>query len=179
MCGMRTRTILVALTALAALAVAACGGDDPSSPSSTRASARKALLDYARCMREHGVDMPDPKFTGNGVMFGTRTDGKVDEAKMRAADRVCAHYRDAFKPPPSTPAERARARQAALANARCMREHGIDMPDPTFDSSGRATLKFDKGSGIDPNSPRFQAAQKACQKTMPKAGHILNSGGGQ
>jgi hypothetical protein len=38
---------------------------------------------YARCMRENGVDMPDPD------PDGTLTGGAGDSAKMAAADEVC------------------------------------------------------------------------------------------
>jgi hypothetical protein len=49
-----------------------------------------------------------------------------------------------------------------LAFSRCMRAHGItNFPDPTFGGGG-GQLRIDKPSGIDPNSPAFQAAQKAC-----------------
>jgi hypothetical protein len=49
--------------------------------------------------------------------------------------------------------------------ARCLRTHGINIPDP--DASGG--LKFPEG--MTPESPRFQAAQAACSKAAgPKAG---------
>ena len=55
--------------------------------------------------------------------------------------------------------------------AACMRRHGIpSFPDPTF-SGGHVQLsiKGDSGSGLDPKSPKFQAAQKACQGNLPGA----------
>jgi hypothetical protein len=49
-----------------------------------------------------------------------------------------------------------------LAFANCMRRHGEpDFPDPS--SNGVFSL-----NGIDPNSPQYQTAQKACQKLLPK-----------
>jgi hypothetical protein len=74
-------------------------------------------------------------------------------------------------------------RQAMLRFAQCMRQHGIDVPDPTAD--GNLTIHGDAGAGAsgatggpqqsgpssaDPNSPTFKAAQTACQKYMPKGG---------
>ena len=44
-----------------------------------------------------------------------------------------------------------------------MREHGIDMPDPTFGENGRAQVRIGKGSGIDPESSKFEEAQDACR----------------
>src|SRR5215510_4184697 len=53
------------------------------------------------------------------------------------------------------------------AYSACMRRHGIpNFPDP--DSHGR--LVFTTGSGINPRSPQFRAAQKACQRLLPNGG---------
>lgn len=51
--------------------------------------------------------------------------------------------------------------------ARCMRAHGVpNFPDP---SSGRG-IDIAPGSGLNPQSPAFQAAQQACQKLLPDKG---------
>jgi len=53
-----------------------------------------------------------------------------------------------------------------LAYSRCMRAHGItDFPDP--DSNGNLGLNAGPGSGLDPNSPQFKAADQACKHLMP------------
>src|SRR5262249_59605814 len=53
------------------------------------------------------------------------------------------------------------------AYSACMRRHGVpNFPDP--DSQGR--LLFNSGSGINPRSPQFRAAQKACQRLLPNGG---------
>src|ERR1700739_4111271 len=53
-----------------------------------------------------------------------------------------------------------------VAYSQCMRGHGLpNFPDPN--SQGAIELKASSGSGanqIDPNSPQYIAAQKACQK---------------
>jgi hypothetical protein len=163
---MITRSLLVACAATASLAVAGCGADDtPTSSSGTRgvdAKTKKAMLNYAQCMREHGVDMPDPTFDGGGVRMAQK--GAVDPQKARAAESACRHFQDEVKPPPLSEEQQTEMKKKALANSRCMREHGFDMPDPTFEEGGRMTLRIDKSSGIDPGNPKFQAAQKACQK---------------
>jgi hypothetical protein len=49
----------------------------------------------------------------------------------------------------------------------CMRAHGVEnFPDP---SSGGG-ISIGPSSGIDPESPTFQAAQQACQKLLPNGG---------
>ena len=51
--------------------------------------------------------------------------------------------------------------------AGCMRAHGVpNFPDP----SGGGGIHIQAGSGIDPQSPAFQAAQTACNKLLPGGG---------
>ena len=55
----------------------------------------------------------------------------------------------------------------ALAYAQCMRSHGVpNFPDPTFQTGPNGGvgvgIRIGNNSGIDPNSPAFQEAQKAC-----------------
>lgn len=49
----------------------------------------------------------------------------------------------------------------------CMRSHGL----PTFpDPNGQGVIQLGSGSGLDPRSPQFQAAQRACRKLLPNGG---------
>ena len=161
---MKIVSLLVALAAT--LFLVACGAEeDPSKPASTQtqeAKNRKAMLDLARCMRENGVDMPDPEFNGGRVTQRMKG-GNPD--KMRAAEKACEKYRSQIKAPEMSASEKEEFKKAALANARCMREHGIEFPDPVFDPNGGARVKIDKR--LNPEGAKFQAAQKACEKTMP------------
>jgi hypothetical protein len=172
---MTTRVLIAAVAATASL-VAACGGEGKgASPTATAAQSKeaankKAMLAFASCMRKHGVDMPDPKFQGGRVTMqagGPNTDRDT----MRAADKACGKYRDAVKPPELSAGQREEFKKEALANARCMREHGIDkFPDPTFDENGGAQIKLERSSGLDPQDPKFKQAMEACRSTMPGAG---------
>jgi hypothetical protein len=174
---MRTPTIIrllvAALLAAGVLTVAACGGDNTTGGNASGADreseAREAALNYAQCMREHGVDMPDPTFEGGGIRQ-TGPEEQVPKAKLQDAENACKKYLDSMEPdePPSEE-EQQEFREAALANARCMREHGIEnFPDPTFGENGEAEIRINKGSGIDPEDPDFKAAEKACQDTLPQ-----------
>ena len=54
-----------------------------------------------------------------------------------------------------------------LAFSACMRSHGMpNFPDPTSGSSG-FQFQAGPGSGIDPNSPAYQAAYRSCQSLLP------------
>src|SRR5262249_3141571 len=135
---MPIRVLLAAVAATASLA--ACGSDNKSPTSSdTKEKNRQALLAYAQCMRQHGVDMADPKFDSDGgvtMSQGGPGTNPVPKAKMDAAQRACEKYQKQVKAPPLTAAEQAEFRQAALKNAQCMRDHGIDFPDPQFGANG-------------------------------------------
>jgi hypothetical protein len=71
----------------------------------------------------------------------------------------------------------------ALAFSRCMREHGVNMPDPNFDGEGHVMMKIDDSSGIDPSDPKFEAAQQACGSAFgpagAKSGASVSVGGGK
>jgi hypothetical protein len=66
----------------------------------------------------------------------------------------------------SRPTE-AQMEQDALKYSECMRSSGVpNYPDPK--ASGGFVLQA--GSGIDPSSPTFQAAEKKCSKLLPGGG---------
>lgn len=64
----------------------------------------------------------------------------------------------------------------ALAYSQCMRAHGVpNFPDPQRtpggpNGGGGVKLQIQGGSGINPQSQQFQAAQRACQSLRPQAG---------
>ena len=67
---------------------------------------------------------------------------------------------------PSHATGRAHSGGGPLAFSVCMRSHGVPrFPDPT--SNGGVSIQVQPGSGIDPNSPAFQSAQRACQSLLP------------
>ncbi len=156
----------------AALLLAGCGakGDDASkvaSISTPRSAGTNApadnsgksdedkMRDYAKCMREHGIDMPDPKPAGEGGGMAITLGGDgTDMGKMEAAQKACKQLMpNGGEPKPMSPEELDKARQ----QAKCMREHGIDMPDP--DPTGKGAMRIG-GPGDDPS--KFEAAAKAC-----------------
>ena len=64
----------------------------------------------------------------------------------------------------TTPAQIAQHTAQMLKLATCMRAHGVaKFPDPGANGS----LLISSSSGIDPQSPEFQAAQKACASDFP------------
>jgi hypothetical protein len=65
----------------------------------------------------------------------------------------------------SKPDTSASSEKPTLKFAQCMRAHGIsNFPDPTGNG-----LQIG-GTGINPQSPAFQAAQRVCEKLLPSGG---------
>jgi hypothetical protein len=152
--------------AVASIALAACGGgESPEGSGKARADAREAALKFARCMREQGIDMPDPTFgPGGKVENVVRADAAGKQAMVRA-EKACSKYQP--RPPTLSPEDQREFRERALRHARCMREQGINLPDPTF-SEGRVQMRLPDGLG--PENPRFQEAESKCSQYAPKAG---------
>jgi hypothetical protein len=54
---------------------------------------QEKFLKFAKCMRDHGIPMKDPDFSGGGVgmMIGEGPNGpKLDEGKVEAAHKACS-----------------------------------------------------------------------------------------
>lgn len=139
------------------------GGDDDV----TDEEREEAMLEFTACMRDHGVDMPDPEVGEGGRARVTLGSDMGTPEEIEAAQQACEHImEDAFgEPREMDPEEEAEMRDQMLAFAACMRDHGIDMPDPEFEDGG-ARVRIGEGSGpggLDPDSEEFQAADEACR----------------
>lgn len=192
---MTWRRWLVAVPALGLLLAACSGGassegiaslqeatDDGSSTTApaTSTDPEQAMLDFAQCMREHGVDMPDPEISpaGGGFAFGITVEGGPAEEgaeegpissaeldQMMAANEACQHFLEGVVQEFEMP-DMSEMQDQMLAFAQCMRDNGIDYPDPEFTADGGITMSIGPGEegGIDPSDPGFQEAQEACQE---------------
>jgi hypothetical protein len=181
--------IFIALASLA-ITAAGCGGKPASTgvaqlPSSTTtttssenggspttaASKDRAIQRYASCMRSHGVPkFPDPKASSGGMSLTIGPGSGVDPnaPQFKTAEKACHKLMPGGGKAPS-PAQQAKALAQMLKFSACMRAHGLpDFPDPTSSGGGiQLSIGSKKGSGLNPRSPLFQAAQKACQSVMP------------
>jgi hypothetical protein len=164
----------VGLLSLAGLAVAlaACGGGDPAAAEADAATkAEAARLRFERCLRENGVEIK----TSDG---GRRTQVRVDETKDRAAMQKCRKYQlAAFGA--ITPEQRQEFEDAATKFAACMRQHGVDLPDPVRGGAARSRQGPARaGARIEKASPTTQAAMKACEDKLPRGGAVRLAGPG-
>ncbi|HEX4812829.1 MAG TPA: hypothetical protein VFV66_08765 [Nonomuraea sp.] len=169
------RRTLIATALLAALA-AGCGGQagstgvasvaiDPARPAATptpttTADAAEQGRKFAQCMREHGIPMDDPDAKGGG---GIRlVDEDIDKEKLKRAAEACRGHAPFMDRKLGDPAQIEQLRQFA----QCMREHGVDMPDPAPDGGFGGEI----GDMIKRDSPAFRKAVEACNDRRPKPG---------
>jgi hypothetical protein len=138
----------------------------PGATMSTEVGTGAAGVAYSACMRSHGVSpFPDPN--GQGVITITISSSLNPSSPLfQKAAVECQHLVPAGKAPSA--AQQQQHKATALAFAACMRSHGEpNYPDPTVGSGGMISQKIDGRSGLDPRSPKFRAAQTACQNGRP------------
>ena len=133
------------------------------SASESRASQQAKLVEYAKCMRANGVpQFPEPVEGGIQLKGGPGGSLNPESSQFKAAEEKCHTLMPEGGKP--SPQQQKQAEERALRFSACMRSHGEpNFPEPEFQAGGvRLHVKAGPG-GIDPRSPQFQAAQKACQ----------------
>ncbi|SDT43549.1 hypothetical protein [Jiangella sp. DSM 45060] len=123
----------------------------------------QAELDFYACMRENGVDMPDPDPGQPGVQLQLPPGS---EAAMEECRSLLPNGGEMQETSPDD-------LESLRAFTECMRENGVDMPDPAAD--GRLTMP----AGVDPQSAEFQAAMTTCQPELDGAPIRIGPGGGR
>jgi hypothetical protein len=183
---MRASLSVVVSCVLLALGLGACGSSASSSSSSSgnrvtfsgsglpsivpTAAEQTARLKLARCLRTQGINVPDPTAAGGTLgELGTIVRNLVaqyGQAKVTAATKACQQYVAASFPRlVLSPSKRL---AAVFAFVRCMRSHGINLPDPQPGANGGLGLRKAL-AGVDQNTPTFRTALTTC------AGRALNS----
>jgi hypothetical protein len=160
----------------AATVIAACGSNSPTSSRSraqtnpSEAQAQQDVVNFARCMRSHGVShFPDD-------LHVQSVPGLDPSAPaFRTAQTLCQHLLPVKTAPSASPSARTRAELLRLST--CLRAHGYpSMPDPKPDpppshSPQYGTLYGDGGywigipKAIDAHGPVFLRTARACHAT--------------
>jgi hypothetical protein len=184
--------LAVCVALLGVMLLGACGGggsgdaDDASSDDQDDAGSggdtEEELLDWVDCMRGQGVDVPDPEVDADGNLgfpdgIVTGDDGGDEGgASIEDAQEVCGSIPEGVAGG-SGPEDQSEFEDTVLEFAQCMRDHGVDMPDPEFTDDGGVGFG-EPGAGPDQNDPAFQKAQEACQDILSGLGGDESSGEG-
>ena len=170
----------------------AVGADDPPSVAAAEAalaepgedttdadlSDEEHLLRFADCMRDNGVDFPDPVVEADGtVRFGFRpgaggagaAQDLARDPDLPAAREACADLLEGLSfGPGSGNFDTTELQDTLLEFAQCMRDNGVDMGDPDLSDFGPGGNRDDgEGGGpfggIDFEDPDVAAALEVCQ----------------
>jgi hypothetical protein len=175
--GLRPLAVFGALAA--SLVLVACGtsGSTTTSAASLEKSREQKFLLFTKCLREHGINVSTPT-AGGRIRLGVKG---INPRTFEVARTACKKYAP-FDRPNLTPAERVAREEAVRKFARCMREHGIDIKAETRAGGAGIAIGIHRSQGgPNPESPAFEAAQKACQEYLPKrpgGGRFGGPGGG-
>jgi len=142
----RSRRVLALLALPIAAAAAACSSASPAPQVAqlpgqagtakvtgqlTQAQSDRDMIDFARCMRAHGVPVPDPFHRPGHAGLSISLPGQT--AANRPAFSACMHFLQPIIQMKNAAAAAAVAGElpALTRYARCMRQHNISMLDPT------------------------------------------------
>ncbi len=132
----------------------------------------EALLAYAQCMRDNGVEMDDPDTGAGGGRFlrlgggdGRRQIDRFGEGFL-VAQAACGSILEAARPEVDPAAEQERLEEQLLL-AQCIRDAGYpEYPDPTIGEDGRLQRSGGRSMnelGIDPRSEEFRGLMQTCR----------------
>jgi hypothetical protein len=170
------RILAVPILVLAALLAVACTHSrapglataNGSHPSPTP-SAGDDPVAFARCMRDHGQQVPDPPATGRWS-FDPQPQGA--STAWHNAVKACEQYIPGILADHGpTAQEMAQLRQFAI----CMRAHGIEMADPQAGGSRPGDMIISGRLGNLSRTqveadPGYKAAIAACKDKLPNTG---------
>ncbi|MEU9303043.1 hypothetical protein [Streptomyces sp. NPDC048269] len=104
-----------------------------------------------QCLREHGIDAPDPK-PGQDPR-GMTVGGGVDPEKMQEAMKACG-----MGGPGSGKEPTQEEKDKELKWIRCMRENGVQLKDPEYRGGMRTGIEVPPGQ-----EKAFEDARKKCE----------------
>ena len=149
----------IALAGVCAAGVAACGSGRNQGGATGAGVSANSCVKFAACIRAHGVpDFPDPG--------GSPPPGLKHVPAFQTAMKTCLK----LEPPGTSKGKYFNAwqRATAVAQVRCIREHGMpNFPDPTFPASGGELLPAI--AGFNPASSAFRHAAAACGHNVDRA----------
>ncbi|GAB3430390.1 hypothetical protein [Actinophytocola sediminis] len=160
---MKTLRVVPPLVALV-FALTACGADSSGEkPADQGSESQQLMLKYAQCMRDNGVELPDPVDGSAGSMY----EG-VDQASaaFQSADEVCSPILQGVVDERKNEGggDDAAQHEELLALAKCLRDNGIDVPDPVPGTS----KPF--GDSLDRTDPAVAQALGKCTQARTEPG---------
>jgi hypothetical protein len=164
------------LTFVAVFAACTIGGEEPQGVvtiESTTATTvvdeettfEEGVLEFAQCMREEGINFPDPTFDIDGNPEFDNLEIENEEEFESAFENCEDILRNALPEQfDLDPEVEAALVDASLEFSQCMRDQGIDFPDPKPGEFGFFAFR---DADIDFSSEAVQDAFEICQPENP------------
>ena len=125
----------------------------------------EGVLEFAQCMREEGINFPDPTFDIDGNPQIDNLEIENEEEFERAFENCEDILRNALPEQfDLDPEVEAALVDASLEFSQCMRDQGIDFPDPKPGEFGFFAFR---DADIDFGSEAVQEAFEICQPENP------------
>ena len=125
----------------------------------------EGVLDFAQCMREEGINFPDPTFDIDGNPQFDNLEIENEEEFESAFENCEDILRNALPEQfDLDPEVEAALVDASLEFSQCMRDQGIDFPDPKPGEFGFFAFR---DADIDFSSEAVQNAFEICQPENP------------
>ena len=125
----------------------------------------EGVLDFAQCMREEGINFPDPTFDIDGNPQFDNLEIENEEEFESAFENCEDILRNALPEQfDLDPEVEAALVDASLEFSQCMRDQGIDFPDPKPGEFGFFAFR---DADIDFSSEAVQEAFEICQPENP------------
>lgn len=179
--GFRLRLVSL-VGALGIIAVACGSGDRAADAPSSSASVEEALLAFSQCMRDQGItDMPDPTVDSQGNVQIQRPPGTEDDTAghdaFDTAREKCDKYLQGVTQGFSH-GDVTQTQDQYVRLAQCMRDRGVDVPDPDFSEGGHDPgAQFE--AAIQRPDPTVQDALRVCgQEVFGSGGLEIGHDGG-
>jgi outer membrane murein-binding lipoprotein Lpp len=167
----KRKTTLAAAMLTAAVLLTGCGSEEPdnqvasgsgaqaqaTAPSSSPdgLSRDEKAIKFTQCLREQGLNVPDPE-PGKGPMLKFDKNSGVSREQVDKAMEACKQFNPQGESGPNPQQE-----ENGRKFAECMRTNGVEkFPDP---KPGQRGIMIGPGVGDDPD---FQKAQEICQPIM-------------
>ncbi|GAA1664685.1 hypothetical protein ACFTSF_13275 [Kribbella sp. NPDC056951] len=168
---MRKTTLATAALAAVVLMLTGCGGNAPDTQVASGSGAQsqataptsappslsrdEMAVKFTQCLRENGLDVPDPE-PGKGPLLKFGPESGVSREQVDKAMEACRQYNPQADSAPDPQQE-----ENGRKYAECMRKNGVEkFPDP---KPGQRGVMIGPEVGDDPD---FQKAQDACQSIL-------------
>ncbi|WP_258572286.1 hypothetical protein [Actinomadura parmotrematis] len=151
-------TVPIALCLSLAAACGGGGGRTGASSASPTANVQDKGVQYAQCLRQHGLDVKDPE-PGKGLMLTLKG---VPKDVVDKAMEACRQYDPMAE---QSGAVDPKMEENGRKYAACMRQHGVEkFPDP---QPGQRGIRITPEVGEDPD---FAKADQTCRPIMQGQG---------